>query len=114
MKFNNSWKKLMVILGLGAVLSGLPAYSATTVAPPAGTMGPSEWYAQSAQDSDVVTEWNQQAVALTLSPASALAPVQQTRVMAIIHLAVHDAVNGITEKYETYLSPGLAPDNASP
>jgi hypothetical protein len=34
--------------------------------------------------------------------------------MAIVHLAVHDAVNGITEKYETYLAPGPAPNNASP
>lgn len=34
--------------------------------------------------------------------------------MAIVHLAVHDAVNGITGKYETYLSPGAAPDSASP
>jgi hypothetical protein len=34
--------------------------------------------------------------------------------MTIVHLAVHDAVNGITEKYETYLSPRAAPNNASP
>jgi hypothetical protein len=63
---------------------------------------------------DPVTEWNQNAVALTLLPASALAPVQQARVMAIVQLAMHDAVNGITRKYETYLSPGTAPANASP
>lgn len=62
---------------------------------------------------DVVTEWNQQAVTLALAPTSALAPVQQTRVMAIFHLAVHDAVNGITGEYETYLSPSGAPENAS-
>ena len=63
--------------------------------------------------SDVVTEWNQQAVTLTLAPGSALSPVQQTRVMAIFHLAVHDAVNGITGEYETYLSPSGPPDKAS-
>jgi len=34
--------------------------------------------------------------------------------MAIVQVAVHDAVNGITGKYETYLSPGAAPENASP
>jgi len=67
-----------------------------------------------AQVSDVVLEWNQQAVALALLPASALAPVQQTRVMAIFQVAVHDAVNGITGEYETYLSPAGAPENASP
>ena len=67
-----------------------------------------------AQPSDPVVEWNQQAVALTLRPTPALAPVQQTRVMAIFHLAVHDAVNGITGEYETYLSPPSPPENASP
>jgi hypothetical protein len=70
--------------------------------------------ALSAQTNDVVTEWNQYAVTLTLSPASALAPVQQMRVMAIVQVAVHDAINGITGEYATYLSPGAAPENASP
>jgi hypothetical protein len=60
-----------------------------------------------------VTEWNEEAVALALAPTSALSPIQQTRVMAIFQLAVHDAVNGITGKYETYLSPPAAPQNAS-
>jgi hypothetical protein len=62
----------------------------------------------------VVMEWNQQAAALTLLPASAQAPVQQTRTMAIVQVAIHDAVNGITGDYATYLSPGTAPDEASP
>jgi hypothetical protein len=62
----------------------------------------------------VVREWNQHAAALTLLPASNLAPVQQGRVMAIVQVAVHDAVNGITGRYATYLSPGPAPQNASP
>jgi hypothetical protein len=66
------------------------------------------------QSGAVITEWNQQAVALTVLPASALSPVQQTRVMAIVQVAVHDAVNGITGEYETYLSPGTPPENASP
>src|SRR5687767_13557592 len=47
----------------------------------------------STQVSDVVVEWNQQAVALALLPASGLLPIQQTRVMAIFQAAVHDAVN---------------------
>ena len=64
--------------------------------------------------SNAVTEWNQHAAMLSVLPASALSPIQQTRVMAIIQVAVHDAVNGITREYETYLSPGAAPDNASP
>src|SRR5688572_33274982 len=70
--------------------------------------------AQPVVTTDAVSEWNQNAVTLTLLPASALAPVQQTRVMAIVQVSVHDAVNGITGEYATYLSPGPAPVNASP
>src|SRR5688500_18759534 len=66
-----------------------------------------------AQAIDVVIEWNQQAAALSILPASALPQVQQTRVMAIVQVAVHDAVNGITGEYETYLSPSSAPEGAS-
>jgi len=68
---------------------------------------------QPAQAGDVVAEWHQEAVRLTLLPASALAPVQQTRTMAIVQVSVHDAVNGITGEYETYLSPVPAPAGAS-
>jgi hypothetical protein len=63
---------------------------------------------------DVIAEWNQEAVRLTLLPTSALAPVQQTRTMAIVQVSVHDGVNGITRQYRTYLSPGTAPAGASP
>jgi len=63
---------------------------------------------------NVITEWNQNAAALTLLPASALAPVQQTRAMAIVQVGVHDAVNGITFKFETYLPQGPPPAGASP
>lgn len=63
---------------------------------------------------DVVAEWNAEAVRLTLLATSGLAPVQQTRTMAIVQVSVHDAVNGITREYKTYLSPGPAPSGASP
>ena len=63
--------------------------------------------------SNVVIEWNDVAVRLTLQAVPPLVAVQQTRVMAIFQLAVHDAVNGITGDFETYLSP-VPPPNASP
>jgi hypothetical protein len=62
---------------------------------------------------DVVAEWNAEAVRLTLLSSSSLSPVQQTRTMAIVQVSVHDAVNGITLKHETYLSPGAAPSGTS-
>src|SRR5215813_13830257 len=113
MKTRTSWKKLIVMVALGAFLS-LHAHSTVCEVAPPDTVSRSELSVQSTQDSNVVTEWNQQALTLALLPASALTSVQQARVMAIVHVAVHDAVNGITEAYETYLSPGPAPNNASP
>jgi len=63
---------------------------------------------------DVVADWNQEAVRLTLLPASGLAPAAQTRPMAIVHVSIHDAVNGITRENRTYLPPSPAPAGASP
>jgi hypothetical protein len=63
---------------------------------------------------DPVMEWNQIAATRTLTATPALAPVAQTRIMAIVQVSVHDAVSGITGQYETYSSPGPAPANASP
>ena len=107
-------------LSLGIVLSLLSLGPLLSAACAAGSHTPLTLSANNAatplpaQAPDAVMEWNQQAVALTLLPASALSPVQQTRVMAIFHVAVHDAVNGITGGYETYLSSSPAPEHASP
>ena len=60
---------------------------------------------------DPVLEWNAVAAQLTVVPA--LSPVQQTRVMAIVHVAVHDAVNGITRDYHQYKPAGAPPAGAS-
>ena len=113
MKPTSSWKGLAIVVAFGLALS-------STITDPA-VMARSELSgntsagkAVSAEPALAVTEWNQQAVMLTLLPASALAPVQQARVMAIAQVAVHDAVNGITREYETYLSPDAAPEDASP
>jgi hypothetical protein len=70
--------------------------------------------AAQARASDVVTEWNQVALGLTLSTAAAQAPVQQTRTMAIVQVAVHDAINAITGEYETYRPTPDVPPSASP
>ena len=51
---------------------------------------------------DPVMEWNQIALAATVTAGQA--PVPQIRTMAIVHVSVHDAVNAITCDYRTYLS----------
>jgi len=139
MKIKTLSKRLVIAIGLGAVLSGATVFSAISegmaactvshselsggpaavtarklIADPREASGRSPMVALPAHSGEVVMEWNQKAVELTLSSTPALAPVQQTRVMAIVQVAVHDAVNGITGEYGTYLSPGPASENASP
>jgi hypothetical protein len=66
----------------------------------------------SALPGDVIAEWNQEAVKTVL--AAIPIPNQHTRAMAIVQVSVHDAVNGITGEFETYLSRQPAPAGASP
>ncbi|MBA3319885.1 MAG: vanadium-dependent haloperoxidase [Pyrinomonadaceae bacterium] len=131
--------KLALVVGLSVALLGVPASPAPGKAMVASPMAYSEslggpftvtaqkliaapgeasgWnlmMAQPASAGDVVFEWNQEAVRLTLLTSSNLAPVQQTRTMAIVQVAMHDAVNGITRKFQTYLESNPASGNASP
>jgi hypothetical protein len=117
---------VVIAIGLASVLTGAAVYSGGRAAPCAGKAARTKLSvgraaaaarnptAPKAQAADAIMEWNQQAATRTLTASPALAPVQQTRVMAIIQVAVHDAVNGITGEYATYLSPGDAPAGASP
>lgn len=119
---------LLVSIVVSAILLGSSAYAATCEVSPGTVANQSlapltvtepmlaskPGFVQPAHSGAVITEWNREAARLTLLTSSNLAPVQQARVMAIVQVAVHDAVNGITRDYETYLSPGPAPENASP
>jgi hypothetical protein len=65
-----------------------------------------------ARANDPVMDWNDIARQLIVVPA--FSPVQQTRAMAIVQVAVHDAINAITGEYERYYPIGSAPAGASP
>ena len=54
-----------------------------------------------AQTDNAAMEWNQIALAATVTAAQG--PLPQVRSMAIVQVAVHDAVNAITCDYRTYL-----------
>ena len=63
---------------------------------------------------DAVTDWN---TITWRTAASAGAPPIQTRINAIAHLAIHDALNSIDRRYQTYAmthatSPGASPEAA--
>lgn len=60
---------------------------------------------------DVVLQWNRIAVETLI--AQGQSPFAQARFMAIVQLAVFEAVNAITQEYEPYLGTVVAADGAS-
>ena len=60
---------------------------------------------------DVVTDWN--AIAEAVAPRFG-GPQQQSRVQAMVQIAVHDALNAIEPRYARYTGIGLASPGASP
>jgi hypothetical protein len=65
---------------------------------------------------DVVTEWNE--IALAATTAARLPPPPQARAMALVHAAIYDAVNGVERRHQPYvvkLSPanGTSPEAAA-
>ncbi|CAN5851957.1 hypothetical protein BH18ACI5_BH18ACI5_01920 [soil metagenome] len=61
---------------------------------------------------DPVLEWNQIAINATVTATQG--PLPQGRSMTIVQVAVHDAVNVITQKHATYLSYRSAAAGATP
>jgi hypothetical protein len=60
---------------------------------------------------DVVTEWN--TVALNVIRAQRTPPPTASRVLAILHVSIYDAVNGIERSHEPYLAEGQVPRSDS-
>jgi hypothetical protein len=61
---------------------------------------------------DAVLDWN--AIAINTAVANKQNPFAQARYAAIVQLAVFEAVNSITHKYQPYLGTITAPRGASP
>jgi membrane-associated phospholipid phosphatase len=60
---------------------------------------------------DVVTDWNN--AALDAIRAGHTAPPIASRSLAILHVSIYDAVNGIARTHEPYLVPSAVPASAS-
>ena len=67
---------------------------------------------------DAVTDWNEFTMSMLAPPPPAAPPVggppQQARVTAMVQLAVHDALNAIEPRFESYLKIGAFNPSASP
>ena len=60
---------------------------------------------------EVVVQWNE--IAMNTLAANNVNPFEAPRVAAIVHLAVFEAVNAVTARYEPYLWTVSAPEGAS-
>src|SRR6516164_3122333 len=69
-------------------------------------------FLSSVSAADVVTEWNQKAEAAALE--AKVYPFAGTRVMAIVHTAMFDAINSIEGRYSPYKFKVSAPAGSSP
>jgi hypothetical protein len=58
---------------------------------------------------DVVTDWNDAVTAVTLGGPSA----PQIRIYALVHAAIHDAVNAVDRRYQPYVVDLKAPPGTS-
>jgi Vanadium chloroperoxidase N-terminal domain len=58
----------------------------------------------STASADEVIRWNQ--VATDSATANKVDPLTESRIFAILHLAIHDAVNAVQPRYQPYLPTG--------
>src|SRR5262245_27261451 len=64
-----------------------------------------------AVNADVVIDWN--SIALDAIKANRTSPPEAARYLAILHVAIFDACNGIGQNYEAYFVAGKPPGVAS-
>ena len=60
---------------------------------------------------NVITDWDEKAVATVqgnVPAAPRIGPVGATRIMAVMHIAMFEAVNAVDAKYEAYKGDGQA------
>src|SRR5437879_1568553 len=68
--------------------------------------------ALNAAQADVVTDWNE--TALNAIRTDKTPPPKAARALAIMHVAIYDALNGVTQTHERYLASGKPSGDASP
>src|SRR5262245_32594823 len=71
-------------------------------------------HVSSTAKADAVTRWNEITTTVTTPPAAILAPPYQSRIYAMTHAAIHDALNAIDRRYKPYALSGRPDLGASP
>jgi hypothetical protein len=83
--------------------------SVLTIATIAAALLPIFWVGRASADE--VTRWNQ--IATDATTMANTAPLTESRIFSIIHVAINDAVNAVESRYEPYLAGTSAPPGAS-
>src|SRR5215510_8526963 len=68
----------------------------------------------SSAKADAVTRWNEIATTVTTPPAANIPPPYQSRIFAMTHAAIHDALNAIDRRYKPYALSSRPDLGASP
>lgn len=89
---------IAALMGAAAALA-VPEYTAASDAAHATRPG------KPARPANAVVHWNQVA-AEAFTPSQGTNPMMQSRTLAILHASMHDALNSIDRRYESY-TPGL-------
>jgi PAP2 superfamily len=63
---------------------------------------------------DAVTRWNEITTTVTTPPAANIPPPYQSRIFAMTHAAIHDALNAIDRRYKPYALSSRPDHGASP
>jgi hypothetical protein len=69
------------------------------------------WSESVSAATDPVSYWNTVAIQATVTAGQGAIPASRT--LAIVHVAIHDALNAIDSRYERYAFTGTAPNGAS-
>lgn len=98
-KFKPSRRAMLYTATLAAAVlaAGMPLQVRAADAPQAG---------HATRQPNAVVHWNSVAEA-ALTPAQGTNPMAHSRILAILHASIHDALNAIERRYESY-TPGLA------
>jgi hypothetical protein len=103
MNTNTLWKRLMIVIGLGVTLTGIPASSAAFKSAQTSSEEPAPV--------NQVLEWNQIFIDTLIATNTANSSSQ--RLGAIVHTAIFDAYNGIERRYTPIFVNDEAPRGAS-
>ncbi len=63
---------------------------------------------------DAVSDWNTLSYQMSAANVPSRAPTQTSRIAAMTHIAIHDALNAIDSRYEQYAYTGSGDTGASP